>query len=122
LHLLFTIVRLPAAAAVTYSANSFLQVSQLQRLFFKHWPQLYDMALANCAAACAPDGLRRALRQLQGEELRQLVCKQLRLVGEDDPWAQVRFEGECILSKVFPLKYSYAHWCGAGCSQMQLVE
>jgi intron-binding protein aquarius len=75
-----------------------LQVSQLQRLFFKHWPQLYDMALANCAAACAPDGLRRALRQLHGEELRQLVCKQLRLVGEDDPWAQVRCGGECILS------------------------
>jgi hypothetical protein len=71
--------------AITFS----LQVSQLQRLFFKHWPQLYDLALANCAAACAPDGLRRALRQLQGEELRQLVCTQLRLVGEDDPWAQV---------------------------------
>jgi intron-binding protein aquarius len=65
------------------------QVSQLQRLFFKHWPQLYDLALANCAAACAPDGLRRALRQLQPDELQRLVCKQLRLVGEDDPWSQV---------------------------------
>lgn len=70
-----------------------MQVSQLQRLFFKHWPQLYDLALANCAAASAPDGLRRALRELNTEELRQLMCKQLRLVGEDDPWAQVREQG-----------------------------
>uniref|UniRef100_A0A383WJ31 Uncharacterized protein n=1 Tax=Tetradesmus obliquus TaxID=3088 RepID=A0A383WJ31_TETOB len=69
-------------------AGHYDKVSQLQRLFFKHWPQLYDLALANCAAACAPDGLRRALRQLAPQELVQLVCRQLRLVGEDDPWAQ----------------------------------
>lgn len=66
-----------------------LQVCQFQRLLFKHWPQLRDLSLANCAAACAPDGLRRALAGLKDAELQHLVCKQLRLVGEDDPWAQV---------------------------------
>jgi hypothetical protein len=69
--------------------SSSLQVCQFQRLLFKHWPQLRDLSLANCAAACAPDGLRRALAGLKDEELQHLVCKQLRLVGEDDPWAQV---------------------------------
>jgi hypothetical protein len=65
------------------------QVCQFQRLLFKYWPQLRDLSLANCAAACAPDGLRRALAALKVEELQQLVCRQLRLVGEEDPWAQV---------------------------------
>lgn len=67
-----------------------LQVCQFQRLLFKYWPQLRDLSLANCAAACAPEGLKRALAGLKDSELQQLVCKQLRLVGEDDPWAQVR--------------------------------
>jgi intron-binding protein aquarius len=70
-------------------AFALLQVCQFQRLLFKYWPQLRDLSLANCAAACAPDGLRRALSGLQESELQQLVCKQLRLVGEDDPWVQV---------------------------------
>jgi hypothetical protein len=65
-------------------------VCQFQRLLFKYWPQLRDLALSNCAAACAPEGLKRALAGLQDEELQQLVCRQLRLTGEDDPWAQVR--------------------------------
>eukprot|EP00878_Enallax_costatus_P017916 GHUV01018838.1.p1 GENE.GHUV01018838.1~~GHUV01018838.1.p1 ORF type:complete len:1128 (+),score=501.36 GHUV01018838.1:269-3652(+) len=64
------------------------KVCQVQRLFFKHWPQLRDLALANCAAACDPAGLKRALQGLSQDELRDLVCKQLRLVGQDDPWAQ----------------------------------
>jgi hypothetical protein len=64
-------------------------VCQLQRLLFKHWPQLRGLALASCAAAAAPDGLRRALQGLSDEQLRQLVCVQLRLVGTDDAWAEV---------------------------------
>lgn len=62
---------------------------QFQRLLFKYWPQLRDLSLANCAAACAPDDLKRALAALKDDELQQLVCRQLRLVGEEDPWAQV---------------------------------
>eukprot|EP00879_Flechtneria_rotunda_P011994 GHRR01012527.1.p1 GENE.GHRR01012527.1~~GHRR01012527.1.p1 ORF type:complete len:1484 (+),score=529.45 GHRR01012527.1:151-4602(+) len=69
-------------------ATHYDKVCQLQRLLFKHWPQLQDLALANCASACAPDGLRRALAGLSRDQLVQLVCRQLRLVGGDDPWAQ----------------------------------
>jgi hypothetical protein len=75
-----------------------VQVCQLQRLLFKHWPQLHDLSLASCAAACAPDGLKRQLGQLTTAELQRLVCKQLRLVGQDDPWAQV--SGSCYITYV----------------------
>jgi hypothetical protein len=110
----------PAAVAVL-NRIPHLQVSQLQRLFFKHWPQLYDLAMANCAAACAPDGLRRALRQLQGEELRQLVCTQLRLVGEDDPWAQVSI---CCYANVWVARrkhLSCGSWCASSCGGWVVV-
>jgi intron-binding protein aquarius len=72
------------------TSQNCLQVCQFQRLLFKYWPQLRDLALSNCAAACAPEGLKRALAGLRDDELQQLVCRQLRLTGEDDPWAQVR--------------------------------
>eukprot|EP00775_Hariotina_reticulata_P008502 gene8502-8684_t len=71
-------------------ATHYDKVCQLQRLLFKYWPQLHDLSLASCAAACSPDGLKRALSQLTTAELQRLVWKQLRLVGQDDPWAQDR--------------------------------
>jgi intron-binding protein aquarius len=37
-------------------------VCQLQRLFFKHWPGLKELALANCGTVEKRDNLKRALR------------------------------------------------------------
>ncbi len=61
---------------------------QLQRLVFKHWPQLKELALSNCGAVEKRDTLRRYLTALSEDELRFLVTRQLRLVSETDPWAQ----------------------------------
>lgn len=65
------------------------QVCQLQRLLFKHWPQLRELALSNCGTAERRDVLKRSLMDLTDEQLQALVTKQLRLVSESDPWAQV---------------------------------
>ena len=61
---------------------------QLQRLAFKHWPQLKELALSNCGTVEKRDALRRHLSALTEDELRSLVTRQLRLVSEQDPWAQ----------------------------------
>ncbi|KAK9820367.1 hypothetical protein WJX72_009525 [[Myrmecia] bisecta] len=64
------------------------RVQQLQRLFFKHWPQLRELALANCGTVERREVLREHLSKLSQEELTRLVTEQLRLVAADDPWAQ----------------------------------
>ncbi|KIY91735.1 Intron-binding protein aquarius [Monoraphidium neglectum] len=75
------------------------KVTQLQRLFFRHWPQLKDLALSNCAAVDKRDALRRELGALADDELARLVCRQLRLASESDPWAARReFLEEVVVS------------------------
>ena len=61
---------------------------QLQRLCFKHWPVLRELALSNCGSVEKREVLRRHLAGLSEEEMRFLVTKQLRLVADNDPWAQ----------------------------------
>jgi len=70
------------------SSQHYEKVCQLQRLAFKHWPQLKELALSNCGTVEKRDALRRHLSALSEDELRFLVTRQLRLVAEDDPWAQ----------------------------------
>ncbi|KAL3158109.1 hypothetical protein ABBQ32_011710 [Trebouxia sp. C0010 RCD-2024] len=69
------------------TAAHYEKVQQVQRLFFKHVPKLRDLALANCGSVEKRDTLRKYLNLLQPEELKFLVTQQLRLVAEDDPWA-----------------------------------
>ncbi|GFR52139.1 hypothetical protein Agub_g14654, partial [Astrephomene gubernaculifera] len=72
------------------NAAHYEKVCQFQRLCFKHWQQveaLHELSLSNCGAVEQRDNLRRQLSTLSPEQLRHLLCRQLRLVGEDDPWA-----------------------------------
>ncbi|PNW82948.1 hypothetical protein CHLRE_06g300750v5 [Chlamydomonas reinhardtii] len=72
------------------NAAHYEKVCQFQRLCFKHWQgveAMQELALSHCGAVEARDTLRRHLASLTGEQVRELVCRQLRLVGEDDPWA-----------------------------------
>ena len=64
------------------------QICQLQRLCFKHWPQLKELALSNCGSVEKRDVLKRHLAELSPDQLRTLACLHLRLVGEEDPWAE----------------------------------
>ncbi|GAX76342.1 hypothetical protein CEUSTIGMA_g3788.t1 [Chlamydomonas eustigma] len=75
------------------------KVCQLQRLAFKHWPQLKELALSNCGSVEKRDTLKRYLSALSEDELRFLTTRQLRLVSEQDPWAQQKeFLQEVMLS------------------------
>lgn len=58
-----------------------LQIQALQRLFFRHVPELRDLALASCAQVQRRDVLSKALRGLEPATLRRLVCRQLRCGG-----------------------------------------
>lgn len=69
------------------TAAHYERVQQLQRLLFKHWPKLNDLALSNCGKLENRDVLTNFLSQLSPEELRLLVTAQLRLVDESDPSA-----------------------------------
>uniref|UniRef100_A0A1D2ABG5 Intron-binding protein aquarius n=2 Tax=Auxenochlorella protothecoides TaxID=3075 RepID=A0A1D2ABG5_AUXPR len=69
-------------------AAHYERIQALQRLFFRHVPELRDLALASCAQVQRRDVLSKALHGLEPATLRRLVCRQLRLVGEDDPWAE----------------------------------
>lgn len=55
-------------------------MQQLQRLFFKHQPRLRELALANCGTVEKTTTLRKYLGELEDEELKFLVTKQLRQV------------------------------------------
>ncbi|KAF5841175.1 hypothetical protein DUNSADRAFT_14005 [Dunaliella salina] len=75
------------------------KVCQLQRLLFKHWPKLHDLALANCGTVEKREVLRRHLASMSHEDLMKLLVKQLRLVSEADPWiASKPFLQEVMLS------------------------
>ena len=79
------LTRDPCTAGVPLSdddvtAQHYTRVQQLQRLLFKHHPQLRDLALANCGAVGKRRALQAALEGLGEEVLRHLVTKQLRLV------------------------------------------
>ncbi|KAG2449906.1 hypothetical protein HYH02_000012 [Chlamydomonas schloesseri] len=72
------------------NATHYEKVCQFQRLCFKHWQGvevMQELALSNCGAVESRENLRRHLAALSGEQVRELVCRQLRLVGEDDRWA-----------------------------------
>ncbi|GIL75166.1 hypothetical protein Vretimale_7780 [Volvox reticuliferus] len=78
------------------------KVCQFQRLCFKHWSKvesLHELALSNCGAVEQRDNLRRQLSALSPDQLHHMVCQQLRLVGEDDPWgADTAFLMEVLVS------------------------
>lgn len=81
------------------TAAHYEKVQQVQRLFFKHVPKLRDLALANCGSVEKRDTLRKYLNLLEPEELKFLVTQQLRLVAEDDPWAdRIEFLMEVMVS------------------------
>jgi intron-binding protein aquarius len=69
------------------TAAHYERVQQLQRLLFKHWPKLNDLALHNCGKLENRDVLTKFLSQLSPEELKLLITSQLRLVDENDPSA-----------------------------------
>jgi hypothetical protein len=75
------------AHAHAHKSTQAPQVCQLQRLFFKHWPELRELALMNCGAVEQRAGLKRALAALPPDRLRVLVVDQLRLVAPEDSWA-----------------------------------
>lgn len=49
------------------------QVCQLQRLLFKHWPPLKELALSNCGSVEKRELLKRSLGALPAAELRHMV-------------------------------------------------
>ena len=69
------------------TARHYARVQQLQRLLFKHHPQLRDLALANCGAVAKRSRLAEAMKALPEGVLSTLVTKQLRLAlgGTDGP-------------------------------------
>lgn len=74
-------------------------MTQLQRLFFRHWPQLKELSLSNCATLERRDVLARALADLSDSELRHLAVDQLRLVSRADGWLERRpFLEEVVVS------------------------
>lgn len=63
-------------------------VLQFQRLLFRYWPSLRDVALTNCASARKPLTLQAAFSSLSLPELQRLASTQLRLVAADDSDAE----------------------------------
>ncbi|DBB15126.1 TPA: hypothetical protein ACH3X3_004135 [Trebouxia sp. C0006] len=81
------------------TAAHYEKVQQVQRLFFKHVHKLRDLALANCGSVEKRDTLRKYLNLLEPQELKFLVTQQLRLVSEEDPWAdRIDFLMEVMVS------------------------
>ena len=72
------------------SVRHYDRLQQLQRLAFKHWPQLRELALSNCAAIEKRSTLTKHLQALSTDELRQLAVHQLRLAREEEPWCSDR--------------------------------
>ena len=66
------------------------QVQRLQLLLHKHWPaeqfpDLAELALANCGTVQKRDALAKATASLDVEQLRLLVCRQLGWVTANEP-------------------------------------
>jgi Intron-binding protein aquarius N-terminus len=59
-------------------------VLQLQRLLFRRWPALQDVALTNCASARSRAVLDAALAPMKQDELYKLAVTQLRLADPRD--------------------------------------
>ena len=78
-------------------------MQQLQRLFFKHQPKLRELALANCGSVEKAATLRKYLGELEDEELKFLVTKQLRQVRGSLAarllWVTVRYIDKFALLK-----------------------
>jgi intron-binding protein aquarius len=68
------------------AARHYERLQQLQRLAFKHWPQLHDLALSHCAAIEKRPALLKHLQALSTEELSKLAVLHLRLVRHEQPW------------------------------------
>ncbi|CAK0785152.1 hypothetical protein CVIRNUC_008358 [Coccomyxa viridis] len=81
-------------------ALQYSRLTQLQRLFFKYHPSLKELALSNCGTLQKRSVLEPALKGLDFAELQNLVVRQLRLVADDDLWAQnPEFLMEVVVSK-----------------------
>ena len=72
------------------SVRHYDRLQQLQRLAFKHWPQLRELALSNCAAIEKRSALTKHLQALTTDELCQLAVHQLRLARLEEPWSSNR--------------------------------
>lgn len=71
-----------------------LQVQRLQQLLFKHWPaeeypELAELALANCGTLQKRECLEEAVAPLPLDKLQLLVCRQLRYGWA--PFVQIPF-------------------------------
>ncbi|XP_052182248.1 uncharacterized protein LOC127794949 [Diospyros lotus] len=75
------------------------RLQAFQLLAFKKIPKLRELALANIGAINRRSDLSKKLSVLSPEELRDLVCCQLKLVSKDDPWSErVDFLVEVMVS------------------------
>jgi intron-binding protein aquarius len=61
------------------------RLQRLQRLAFKHVPELRELALSHCAAIEKRPALLRHLQSLSSDKLAHLAVGQLRLASPDDP-------------------------------------
>lgn len=78
-----------------------LQVQRLQQLLFKHWPaeeypELAELALANCGTLQKRECLEEAVAPLPLDKLQLLVCRQLRY-----GWAPLcRYRSVCARARL----------------------
>ncbi len=63
------------------------KLRRFQRLCFVHYTKLYDLSLSHCGAIEGREDLIRHLSVLNANELHNLVTKQLKMIGPEDPWA-----------------------------------
>uniref|UniRef100_A0A2N9IZE1 Intron-binding protein aquarius N-terminal domain-containing protein n=1 Tax=Fagus sylvatica TaxID=28930 RepID=A0A2N9IZE1_FAGSY len=59
-----------------------------QLLAFKKIPKLQELALANVGAINQRADLSKKLSVLSLKELKDLVCRKLKLISEEDPWSE----------------------------------
>lgn len=78
------------------TADHYERLQQVQRLLFKHWPQLHEVALMNCATLQAPATLRKWFGALPADDLKQLVTKQLRYACMEGMCSTRAWVGTCI--------------------------
>ncbi|BBN15051.1 intron-binding protein aquarius [Marchantia polymorpha subsp. ruderalis] len=73
------------------------RLQAFQRLVFKAVPKLHELALTNIGAIEKRDALIEKLSVLNAEEMKHLVCEQLKLISPNDPWAN---RGEFLIEVV----------------------
>lgn len=64
------------------------RVLSFQLLAFKKMPKLRELALANIGAINKRADLSKKLSVLSPDELKDLVCRKLKLISEKDPWTE----------------------------------